>query len=301
MISYNNQQGIALIQVLLITAIMSVLALYFTQTARSQIQQAQWANDKAQAKVAVHSAEALLLFELLTKKKTLSINTNKNDDNIIANHWNFFAVPFQVNNDVMVKIQDQSSLIQLHYPNRNRLKKLVATTGLSQNQVEVIIDNLLDWQDIDNIQRQNGSEAKEYGGSEFIRNGAVPSIHDVIHVNSMSLAIQQLLLRNSTIYKSGAFSPINAPAELLYALTSKSAVKQVLTLRGLNRLTAKQFSDITGIVEDDNIYFYTSNYLMIDLTSMVGEAKANKQVIIHLQPYAEGASKPFNLFISRGN
>jgi len=297
---YNNQQGIALIQVLLISATLSVLALYLTQTAKSQVQQAQWGDDRSQAQVAVHSAEALLLFELLTKKKTPTISASGNDDVTITKLWNFSALPFKINNNVMVKIQDQSGLIQLHYPNRTRLKKLIATTGLSQNQVEVVIDNLLDWQDIDNIQRQNGAEAIEYGGAEFIRNGAVPSIHDVIHVKSISLAIQQLLLRNATIYKSGAFSPINAPAELLYSLTNKSAVEQVIALRRLNRLTSKQFSEITGIVEDDSVYFYTSNYLMIDLTSSIGEAKANKQIFIHLQPYAEGVSKPFNIFISRG-
>jgi len=297
---YKIQQGIALIQVLLITAILSVLALYLTQTAKSQVQQAQWAGDKAEAQVAVHSAESLLLFELLTKKKTPTISTSDNDGDIIASQWNFSAVPFQIKNNVIAKIQDQSGLIQLHYPNRERLKKLFATNGFSLNQVEAIIDNLLDWQDIDSIQRQNGAEAIEYGGVEFIRNGAVPSIHDVIHIKSMNLGVQQLLLRNATIYKSGAFSPINAPAELLYGLTSKNAVEQVLNLRRLNRLTGKQFSEITGIVEDDDTYFYTSNYLMIDLTSRVGQSKANKQMIIHLQPYAEGNSKPFNIFISRG-
>ena len=62
----SYQRGVALIQVLLVTSILSVLALYMTQTAKSQIQQAKWMNNKAQAHIELHSAESELLFELFT-------------------------------------------------------------------------------------------------------------------------------------------------------------------------------------------------------------------------------------------
>jgi len=61
----KNQQGIALIQVLLISAVLSVLALYLTSTAKDQVKVAQWSIDKAQALVNINSGEAQLLFSLL--------------------------------------------------------------------------------------------------------------------------------------------------------------------------------------------------------------------------------------------
>ena len=57
-----KQQGIALIQILLLTAILSILALYLTKTAQEQVTMAQWSNDKAQALVELHSVESQLMF-----------------------------------------------------------------------------------------------------------------------------------------------------------------------------------------------------------------------------------------------
>lgn len=296
--SYNikkSTRGIALIQVLLITAILSVLALFISQTAKEQVKQAQWINDKMQAQIELHSAESLLLFELLTKK-----NNKINDDSRIVNTINFYDQPFQINDKVTAKIQDQSSLIQLHYPKGDLLKKLLRSKALSENKIEVIIDSLLDWQDIDNIQRQNGAEADTYGGDQLIRNGSVPSISDINHIKIIEPAIRQLIINNTTIYQTGTYSPINAPPDILNALTNYNAVQQVVSLRKKGVLSNEQFSQITGIVETDDMYFYISNYLKIDLTAKVGESMANKTMFIHIKPYAQGNDKPINIFISRG-
>ncbi|WDE13268.1 general secretion pathway protein GspK [Thalassomonas haliotis] len=296
----NKDQGIALIQVLLVTAVLSVLALFMTQTAKNQVSQAQWVNDKAQAQVELYSAEALLLFELLTQKKIKSPQMSESVTGDIASRWNFFAMPFSLKDGVEVKIQDQSGLLQLHYPDSGLLKKLVATVEPSPAKVEIIVDSIMDWQDLDNTLRANGAEAGKYSSKGLIRNGAVPSVYDIKHVKSITPAVLELLKENTTIYQAGAFSPINAPEGLLNALMDLNTVEQVLSLRRSNQMTNNLFSDITGIVEDDDTYFYTSNYLMIDLVSEIGESKVNRKLFIHLQPYAEADKKPINIFLSRG-
>jgi len=299
----NKQVGIALIQVLLITAVLSVLALYITQTAKNQVRQAQWVNDKAQALVNVHSAEALLYFDLLTNKRSPS-SQNQSSESVeidkVHQRWNFYSTPFTVIDNVTVKIQDQSGLIHLHFQKRGLLKKLITTFEPSSIRVEVFADSLLDWQDIDNIPRPNGIEAQGYGGINLIRNGAVPSIIDIKNINSISRPVQELLMRNATIYQTGTFSVYNAPAEILNALTDRNSVMQVMDLRRSNTISPSKFSEVTGIFEDDDTYFYTSNYIMIDLTSQVGESTVNKTIFIHLEPYAEGNKAPINTFISRG-
>ena len=63
-----KQRGIALVQVLLIVAVVSILALYFTQSARQQVKNATMMVDKAQALVELNNAEASILFSLLTEK-----------------------------------------------------------------------------------------------------------------------------------------------------------------------------------------------------------------------------------------
>jgi general secretion pathway protein K len=294
----NSQQGIALIQILLLTGILSVLALYITQTANSQITQALWAEEKAQAQVALHSAEASLLFELFTRSNTNSQYLESQDTDTIAERWNFFAVPFNIQNNVVAKIQDQSGLIQLHYPDVSLLKKLVATIESSQNNVNVIIDHLLDWQDIDNDQRLNGGEIDAYAAEGAIRNGAVPSIYDIKHIKSISPAVRQLIVSNTTIYQSGALSIVNATPDILHLIAGDSAAKQIIALRNNHQMSNEKFKGISGINEDEDSYYYTSNYLMIDLTSKLGQATARKKMYIHLQPYAEGNAQPINIFKS---
>jgi general secretion pathway protein K len=292
------QQGVALIQILLLTGILSVLALYVTQTANSQITQAKWADEKAKAEVALHSAESALLFELFTQKKVNSQYSENKDANTISERWNFYAVPFNIHDNVVVKIQDQSGLIQLHYPDVSLLKKLVATIEPSQNNVNVVVDHILDWQDIDNVQRLNGGEMEDYANGLGIRNGAVPSIYDIKHVRSMSPAIRELLLTNTTIYQSGAFSLVNAAPDILRIIAGDNAAQQIIALRDNHQMSNATFREVSGLTEQEDSYYYTSNYLMIDLTSKLGQATAQKKMYIHLQPYAEDNAQPINIYKS---
>jgi len=297
---YRSQHGLALIQILLFTAILSVLALYMTQTAKSQITQAQWGNDKTQAQVNIHSAESLLLFQLLTNKKNYAQEQANNSEYDLSNVWNFYATPFVINNNVTAQIQDQSSLIQLQYPDANLLKQLLINFAVTANDAEVLVDSLLDWQDLDNIQRKNGAEAATYGGFENIRNGAIPSVNDIKFLKTLSPAIFQRLLPNVTIHKFGTFSALNAPVDILHAITNKAATEQVMQLRATNSLTRINFKEITGIREDEDTYLYTSNYLKINLISEIGVSKASKTIFIELEPYAEGTNRPMNIFLNRG-
>ncbi|MDX2370000.1 MAG: type II secretion system protein GspK [Colwellia sp.] len=271
-----------------------------TQTAKNQVTQAQWGNDKIQAQVNVHSAESLLLFQLLTTKKNYTQSQSSESEYSLTDVWNFYATPFIINKNVTAQIQDQSSLIQLQYPDAELLQKLLINFGETANNAEVLVDSLLDWQDIDNIQRQNGAEFTAYGGVGNIRNGAIPSIYDIKYLKSLSPTTFQRLLPNVTIHKFGTFSALNAPVDILNAITNKAAVEQVMALRAENSLTRHNFKEATGIREDEDTYFYTSNYLKIKLISNVGLSKASKTMFIELNPYAEGVNRPVNIFINRG-
>lgn len=293
-----RQQGIALIQILLITAVLSVLALYLTSTAKNQVKMAQWADNKAKALVAVHSAESNLLFTLLVNNRHDEQVHTENNFNEIKTKWNFFAKPFRINDQVTVKIQDQAALIHAHYPERDLLKALIAFHGMSADQVNVVLDSLLDWQDLDNIPRANGEES--LANINEIRNGSVPSLHDFNFINNISPPLFQSLLLNTTIYKKGIFNPMNSSAELLAAITSPNIAKQVVTLRENKQLTSSIFTQLTGITENVKIIMYPSNIVAIDIEGKVGNSIVNKQIIIELKPYANAYQRPFNIVSKRG-
>lgn len=292
---YN--EGIALIQVLLIIAILSVFALYLTSTARDQVKIAQWAVDKAQATVDITSAESVLLFELLTKNKEQSTNTSGSSQGI-SSRWNFFSTPFSISTNVTAQIQDQAALLHAYYPRESRLKALLNSHTSNENETNRIYDALLDWQDLDSISRLNGHESME--DLNLIRNGAVPDIHDFYLLPTVSKEIGDLLVRNMSMYRKGIFNPTNSPKELLVALTNDVIASRVIVLRESGQLTGDKFSQLTGIYEDESTLFYSSNIISIVLTGKVGYSKAEKTVVVELSPYASGLKPPINVLSNRG-
>lgn len=293
----NKQQGIALIQVLLITAILSVLALYLSSTAKDQVAITQWSNDKTQALVDLHSAEAELIFTLLT---TSRVNQTSKDliaeTNDVSQRWSFFSKPFTINDNVVIKIQDQAALIHAHFPNREHLIKLIVSSGETMENANAIVDNLLDWQDLDSIPRINGGEQLN---NNKIRNGTIPDIHEVVHIGQVKLSLFNLFKKNLTIFRQGIFNPMNASEELLSALTNPTIAAQVIKLRNNGELTSTLFSRLTEITESDNTIFYPSNFLELEFNSKVGDTIVKKKSVIQLNPYASGKQLPINILSNK--
>lgn len=297
--NYNgyNQQGIALIQVLLISAVLTVLALFLTTTAKDQIKIAQWQDDKVAALITLHTTEAELLYSLLIHSK-ISNDQTSHAQAVIVNQWNFFNSPFTVNGNTRVKIQDQSALIHAHFPDQQNLEALIVYQGYNIKEANSIIDNLLDWQDIDSIPRANGEESLD--DLSHIRNGAVPDVHDFSFVENMPANVFQLLISNTSLYGKGFFNPMNSSKELLTAITSVAIAEQIIQLRAQKSLTPEQFSQLTGITENDKVILYPSNILAIELIANHGESTVNKKIIVELTPYANEFQLPINILSNSG-
>ncbi|XQW85903.1 hypothetical protein ACOYR1_03940 [Thalassotalea piscium] len=280
-----KQRGIALIQVLLIVAILSILALYLTKTARDQVKIAQWFDDKSTALVNLHSAESELLFSLLTETKTSTSGK-------IPSKWNFYNKPFNLSPSVQILMQDQAGLLSVHFPDKNLLDKLVG--GLSNNKGIKFSDLLLDWQDLDQKPRINGLE------NSSTRNGKIPHLQDLIHLNNISPAVYKLLQKNMSIYRSGYYNPMNSPIELLRVLTNDEIAQRVVQLRDSKELNKNKFRELTGLKESENMFFYPSNNIAIKIISTIGESRVEKEIVVSLTSYAKLDTTPVLLMYVRG-
>ena len=282
-----RQLGIALIQVLIITAVISLLALYFSQTARLQVKKTSMAIDQANALVVLHNSEAKMLYALATEDKNpnkrVDINQRIPELSFIP-EWNFHGQTFEFSPAVQVELQDLRGLLNLHYPNAEHLKKLFVFFGLSVYDAELTLNQVLDWQDTDTRSKYNMSEP-DY------RNGALQDITELSHL-PLSPELIQVLQQTSTLYKKGNFNPMNSPDYLLNALLEPNLATSIITLRNNRQLSSKQFAQLSGFTEGDGLILYPSNMFKVKFTVRVGDAKMTKVLTWQLAP---SKMKPVNL------
>ncbi len=291
----KKENGIALIQILLVVAILSVFALYITQNARHQVQMALWSQDRAEAQVNIHSAHSQLMFSLLTEATYQSSDIETKS--AIARRWNFFGQPFKLNSVVDVAIQDQSSLINLHYLNVGLFRTLLEKNGVAVERVTQIIDRLSDWQDLDTIPRPNGAE--NLVGGQTPRNGFIPDISEIEHILPLSLNEKKLIYHNTGIFYVGDFNPMNASLALISSLSSFDVANQYISLRKRQPVSVSQFKELTGISQEDTMRYYPSSSLAITYTATINQTKLTKEWVILLSPYAKNGSIPYNILFDR--
>ena len=140
------QRGVALIQVLLLTAILSMMALQFTLSSRQQVTIATDLQNKMQAEIKLRSLESKMLFTLLTLSKS-DLDTRLAQENEIGRLWNFYGKPFSVSESETVSIQDVNGLLSVYgTTNSFELQEFLVFLGIQTQEAKTIISNLGYWQ-----------------------------------------------------------------------------------------------------------------------------------------------------------
>lgn len=273
---YRNQTGIALMQVLLISAVISVLALYFTITARQQVHIAQLANDKTLAMLHIKTAQAQTMFDLLTHR------AKTDDDNPLPAKYNFFGKPFQQGDFVTVQIQDVSGLLSVQYPDKDVLRRLLLKLGIEARRAEHIKDSLKDWQDGDDLHRLNGAEKDAYALGP--RNRPISNLNEIKLVSGMDETLANSLMPLLRTEKTAYFNPALAPELLLQAFLNSDA-QDIIATRNASQLTSASFSQLSGVYEQEGIVFSNSGRYQITWTASVGEVSLTKKISVELEPY----------------
>jgi len=287
----NNDKGVALIQILIIVAILSLVALYVTKSARHQLTMARWAVDKSEAAVLLHSTQNKILFELLTTKWL----PTRNSQNPTTNKWNFHNEPFEVSDGAYVKIQDQAGLINLHFPIVGIIKKRLAYEKLPPELIAKTEATLLDWQDNDRILRPYGNES-----NVNIRNGIMPDVREWLLHNTLSKEQFLAIAPDFTVHGDGHLNLLNSPLSIITSLTNQAVAHQIDNLRKNRQLTRDNIRKITGISQGDDFFYSTSTNQKISILINSGEASLEKIIIVELSPYSVRQQKPYNIMQTEG-
>jgi general secretion pathway protein K len=291
-LGFTSQAGIALFQVLLITAVIAILAIQFTQTARNQIAIAQIIVDRVQAQAELRTLEAELLYSLMTEQRYL----NADSQNPFVQRWNFFGKPFQPATEreaaqVELTIQDLSGLIGLHQGRGNTrlialIHQLNADNTLGTNfNAEAIGSALIDWQDDDDLVSINGAEKNQYSNPNMPSNLPLQTHQELLNIQGFTPALVEYLKPLTTIRPQRYFNPMLSPPEVLATLVDTDRMNEIIRLRDQERLTISEFTNLSGLESDESLMFFPSGLLRIDFSVTVSQVKLRKTIEIYIQPY----------------
>lgn len=303
---YKRSQGIALFQVLLITAVISILAIQFTQTAKNQISIASTIVDRTQAQALMRTTEAELLFALITEPR----RRDEHSQNDYAKVWNFYGEsfirepsdhkPLDNSGRVEVTLQDQNGLLSLYrgfrpkllerlirlvmadYPAEKAYDEPLVEDGL---ELSVLANSLIDWQDRDDFLLINGAESQFYKTPGMPTNLPLQTYEELKLVRGFTPQLLEALWPYVTIRPQDYFNPMQAPEPLMSLLVSEERAKEILRLREAGQLDSDQFERLSGLEVDENMFFFTSGQLRIELMVKVKDVVLTKRIEMLIQPY----------------
>jgi general secretion pathway protein K len=169
-----NQQGIALILVLWVIALLTMIALEFSYAMRTQLTLTRNLLDDTQAYYLAQAGINQTILELLRYNKLRpkghrsaqkGSSTTEEETELPDWSWIRAGEPYEIsweNGKAKVLVSDEGGKININIASRPQLVKLVANAGVSGDERDIIVDSILDWRDVNNFHRLNGAEEDYY-------------------------------------------------------------------------------------------------------------------------------------------
>lgn len=207
----SRQQGVALILVIWVIALMGVLLGSFALIARTENFESRHLFDGTTARYAAQAGVERAVYEL------------RNPD--LTQRWVGDGRPYDFEFDgaqVQVELTDESGLIDINTANDDLLQGLFASVGVPMDQAVALSDAIQDWRDPDDIPRPHGAELNEYKAAGLAyapRNAPFQTVGEVQQVLGMNYDLFEKIESAITIYGGGVQpNPAYAPMDVLLAL-----------------------------------------------------------------------------------
>jgi general secretion pathway protein K len=281
-----KQQGIALIQVLVLSTILAVVMLSINHQARQHIKLASAVQQYTAANMALHSAEAEIIFTMLSNLPMVLQNNADNN----GTPWNFHGEPFLFN-DVMLNIQDTSGLISASSPNSRVLSQFTQhAIGSPQRGIEIAAA-LADWQDKNDVPQLDGAEQADYPDIQ-VRNGPIQYNEEWLFLKGVTPQLYRQIAPLLTLFPQGV--NINQQPELLWRLHLPDAqIAELVRLRNAGELSPSVFQQLTGVTIDEFTEFSTGPGYRINFTVKNGDVRLSRELTLRLAPFQK---QPFDIY-----
>lgn len=281
-----KQRGMALFQVLLLSVLLGIILMSMNHQARQHTKLAQAVQKYTQAAMALQSAEAQILFNLLSHEPFELAQGVLSE----APGWNFYGVPFKYDS-LDVVIQDTSGLLNTSKPDPRILDQLITRVTGSAGLGTKIYAALNDWQDKDDLPRRDGAEQQDY---ELIavRNWPLQYSEEWLFIKGMTPEVYRELAPLMSLFTQGV--NVNQQPETLWRLyLEENQVSELSRLRTQGKLTPDLFESLTNMKIDEYTRFSYGPSYRIGFGVQNDQVKLTRELTLRLMHYQ---TKPFDIF-----
>ena len=272
----RRQQGVALVQVLLVTTIIILLVMQLSLTAADQVKRAQQLKDRSEAALYLHSRESALFYTLLTE----SLYSTSGSTNPYASNWNFHGEAFVVDG-LEITLQDQSGLMRFPVLSVFDFERLLTTLGLGPTLARNLAQQLANWIGI----RASGS-GRPVGAMMRGESGdPVQYFAELLLLPGMDEQLYGKLAELMTLYPTPGFNPMTAPAPLLRMRMPESTLRAVLAARTKGELDQNRLWQLAGISADEVVIVYTGPGIGIGIAGDYRGVALRRNVVVGVEPY----------------
>lgn len=186
-------QGVALIVVLMITAVMAVIMLYMSGQGQNSARLAGMVKQNTDAYLRLESAQAEMIYSYMTSNFSIlgprSDYLGKPVNNDFTKNLTSGA---KKRGDYSVTVQDISGLVSIVPFNKKDFNRLLVLQGVGETELLKIQDRLDDWQDQDNFRHLEGAEKGDYAQPELPKNGIIQTTKELIYVLDNEALYEQI-------------------------------------------------------------------------------------------------------------
>lgn len=272
----RRQQGVALVQVLLVTTIIILLVMQLSLTAADQVKRAQQLKDRSEAALYLHSRESALFYTLLTE----SLYSTSESTNPYASSWNFHGEAFVVDG-LEITLQDQSGLMRFPVRSVFDFERLLTTLGLGPTLARNLAQQLANW-----IGVSSSSGVRPVGAMMRGESGdPVQYFAELLLLPGMDEQLYGKLAELMTLYPTPGFNPMTAPAPLLRMRMPESTLQAVLAARRKGELDQNRLWQLARISADEVVIVYSGPGIGIGIAGDYRGVALRRNLVVGIEPY----------------
>ena len=287
----GNQSGVALIQVLLITTIISLLAIRFTDSARNQLDIASKFEDRIRAQLLARTAiNELIFIELSDNVQSVKITGEEAADlQSYKARINYWGESFAWGERVRITMQDLNGLAPQRYPNHPIWRKLLRNLGSPPEDVDRYLGEFVDIQDPDARSWRFGDiePGKTSAGKPYL-NGYAQNDVVLRWVFAESPGLLEKLLDFSDVNAPSRMNILHSPAPFIRALFDSETANTIIVSRNQNGLNSFQLNLLLPqAFTPESISRYTSDSHRSMVTAEAGNTVWQERNVVRLSPLAQ--------------